>query len=223
VHVVIVGCGRVGSSLAAELDRAGHRVGIIDRYRRSFRRLPPDFTGTAVEGFGLDRGSLRRAGIEHAEGMVAVTSGDNTNIVAARIARETYAIDRVVARIYDPRRAEIYERLGIPTVATVAWTTSQVMRRLVPELRGAEVLDATGAVVVVERALPPAWVGRRLTEAEQPGKVRVVAVTRAGRAQLLQPDLVGQEGDAVLLAVPADALAGVKELLAEEAVAGTRH
>jgi trk system potassium uptake protein TrkA len=133
VHVVVVGCGRVGSELAAELEAQGHTVAVIDKNRNAFRRLPEKFTGRAVLGFGFDRDHLEQAGIREAGALAAVTSGDNSNILTARIARETYEIQNVVARIYDPRRAVIYQRLGIPTVATVAWTTDQVVRKLFPD------------------------------------------------------------------------------------------
>ena len=132
VHIVIVGCGRVGSGLGMGLVEQGHSVAIIDRNAKAFRRLPADWAGTTVVGSGFDREDLDRAGAGEAKSLAAVTSGDNSNILTARIARETYEIPNVVARIYDPRRAQIYLRLGIPTVATVSWTIDQVRRRLVP-------------------------------------------------------------------------------------------
>ncbi len=135
MHVIVVGCGRVGSGLAVELDRDGHSVAIIDKNQDAFRKyLPADWRGRAVHGFGFDRDHLEEAGVREAGALAAVTSGDNSNILAARIARETYEIPRVVARIYDPRRAVIYQRLGIPTVATVTWTIDQVHRRLIPDV-----------------------------------------------------------------------------------------
>src|SRR5580698_10516491 len=127
MHIVIVGCGRVGSGLGVGLAEQGHTVAIIDRNAKAFRRLPVDWPGTTILGSGFDRGDLDRAGA-----LAAVTSGDDSNILTARIARETYQIPHVVARIYDPRRAQIYLRLGIPTVATVSWTIDQVRRRLIP-------------------------------------------------------------------------------------------
>src|SRR5438874_3654666 len=133
MHVVVVGCGRVGSELAVTLESEGHSVAVVDKNRNAFRRLPERFQGRQVLGFGFDRDHLEQAGIREAEALAAVTSGDNSNILTARIARETFEIPHVVARIYDPRRAVIYQRLGIPTVATVTWTTDQVMRRLFPE------------------------------------------------------------------------------------------
>src|SRR5438270_7563490 len=174
VHVVVVGCGRVGSELAAELEAQGHTVAVIDKDRNAFRRLADRFTGRAVLGFGFDRDDLEQAGIREAEALAAVTSGDNSNILTARIARETFQIPHVVARIYDPRRAIIYQRLGIPTVATVAWTTDQVLRRLIPERYATEWTDATGTVMLVERALPEPWAGRKLAELEEGDRFREI-------------------------------------------------
>src|SRR3954449_1902419 len=167
VHVVVVGCGRVGSELANELEGEGHTVAVIDKNRNAFRRLPEKFTGRAVVGNGYDRDHLEQAGVREAGALAAVTSGDNSNILCARIARETYEIPNVVARIYDPRRAAIYQRLGIPTVATVTWTTDQVLRRLFPEKSANEWADPSGSVEMVERTLPGSWAGRKLSELDE--------------------------------------------------------
>src|SRR3954452_3762085 len=164
MHVIVVGCGRVGSELAVALEREGHSVAIMDKRRNAFRRLPERFTGRAVLGFGFDRDHLEQAGVREADALAAVTSGDNSNILTARIARETFEIPHVVARIYDPRRAVIYQRLGIPTVATVTWTTDQVMRRLFPEDTRTDWVDGAGNIRLVERALPEAWAGRKLAK-----------------------------------------------------------
>lgn len=188
------------------LEKAGHTVAVIDKQREAFRNLPESFSGKAVVGFGFDREHLEQAGIEEAGALAAVTSGDNSNILTARIARETYEIPNVVARIYDPRRAVIYQRLGIHTVATVAWTTDQVLRRLFPEKSVSEWTDATGDIRLIERALPPLWAGRKLAELEERDRVRVVALSRAGEARLCGPDLLGQEGDVLHLAVRTDAI-----------------
>lgn len=214
MHVVVVGCGRVGSGLGTSLTREGHSVAIIDRNPRAFRRLPDDWHGERVNGSGFDRDDLERAGATRADALAAVTSGDNTNILTVRIARETYGIERVVARIYDPRRAEIYQRLGIPTVATVTWTIDQVRRRLLPTMSTREWSDASGKLVLVERAMPDGWAGRRLDELAVPGRVSVVAVTRAGSPRLGAQDLVGQEGDVLHVAVVADALDELEQRLA---------
>jgi trk system potassium uptake protein TrkA len=206
VHIVIVGCGRVGSGLGVGLVEQGHSVAIIDRNVKAFRRLPPDWGGTTVVGSGFDRGDLDRAGAGEATSLAAVTSGDNSNILTARIARETYEIPNVVARIYDPRRAQIYLRLGIPTVATVSWTIDQVRRRLVPNAVESEWTDSTGTLSLVERELPERWAGKRLADLSVPGEVTVVAVTRAGVVRLDLGDLVGQDGDVLHLMVTDSAL-----------------
>jgi len=217
VHVIVVGCGRVGSELAVELEKAGHTVAVIDKARNAFRNLPPSFSGKAILGFGFDREHLEQAGIEEAGALAAVTSGDNSNVLTARIARETYEIPNVVARIYDPRRAVIYQRLGIQTVATVAWTTDQVLRRLLPEKSVSEWTDATGSIRLVERALPALGAGRKLSELEEPGRVRLVAFSRAGEARLCGPDLLGQEGDILHLAVRSDARDDLETRLTQRA------
>jgi trk system potassium uptake protein TrkA len=205
VHVVVVGCGRVGALLGLSLTSDGHTVAIIDKRSAAFRRLPVDWEGQAVTGFGFDRDSLEEAGIRRASALAAVTSGDNSNILSARIARETYEVENVVARIYDPRRAAIYRRLGIPTVATVTWTTDQVIRRLYPEKDTTEWVHASGTVSLIERALPPEWAGRRLSELEQSGRVRIVTLSRGGEVRLFTPELIGQDGDILNLMVTKEA------------------
>lgn len=201
VHVIVVGCGRVGSGLAIELVEEGYTVAVIDRNAKAFRRLPPDWPGTMIVGSGFDRDDLDRAGANGAGALAAVTSGDNSNILTARIARETYEIPNVVARIYDPRRAQIYLRLGIPTVATVSWTIDQVRRRLIPEGLGAEWTDSTGTLSLVEWEVSERWAGKRLLDLNLPGRATLVSVTRAGMARLDLEGLVGQEGDIVHLMV----------------------
>ncbi len=206
MHVVIVGCGRVGSGLARILEGRGHSVGIIDKEPKAFRWLPEDFAGRRITGIGFDRDRLREAGIEEATALAAVTNGDNSNILVARVARENFGVENVVARIYDPRRAAIYERLGIPTIATVQWTTDRVLHRLLPDAVEPEWRDPSAAVVLVERAVATNWAGSPLADVEIPGVARVVALSRMGIAQLATPDLIAQDGDVVYLAVTADKL-----------------
>jgi trk system potassium uptake protein TrkA len=219
VHVVVVGCGRVGSELAVALERDSHSVAVVDKNRNAFRRLPERFMGRQVLGFGFDRDHLEQAGIREAEALAAVTSGDNSNILTARIARETFEIPNVVARIYDPRRAVIYQRLGIPTVATVAWTTDQVLRRLIPQKAVTEWTDATGTMNMIERALPPAWAGRKLSELDEADQFRVVVLTRGGTSRMADPTLVGQEGDVLHLVVHRDAVSELEARLGDSAAA----
>jgi trk system potassium uptake protein TrkA len=197
VHIVIMGCGRVGSTLAHILEDRGHTVAIVDRDPEAFRRLRPTFKGDRVTGIGFDREVLARAGIERADGFAAVSSGDNSNIIAARVARETFGVQKVAARIYDPRRAEVYERLGIPTVATVRWTADQMLRKLLPE--GSEPLwrDATGKVVLTQVEVGTSWIGEPVKALEASAGVRIAFIDRLGAAIVPQPSTVVQEGDVV--------------------------
>ena len=197
MHIVIMGCGRVGSTLAHILEDRGNTVAVIDRDPEAFRRLRPSFKGDRVTGMGFDRDVLARAGIERADGFAAVSSGDNSNIIAARVARETFGVPQVAARIYDPRRAEVYERLGIPTVATVRWTADQMLRKLLPG--GTEPLwrDATGKVVLTQVSVSPKWIGEPVKLVEASAGARVAYIDRLGEAIVPQPGTVLQEGDVV--------------------------
>jgi trk system potassium uptake protein len=214
VHVIVVGCGRVGSGLARLLSAEGHSVAVLDKSARAFRRLK-DWDGQCLLGSGFDRDDLEKAGALHADALAAVTSGDNTNILTVRIARETYKIPNVVARIYDPRRAEIYQRLGIPTVATVTWTIDQVRRRLLPDQDVQDWSDPSGRLTLVDRSLPDSWAGRRLCDIEEPGRLSLVAVTRAGVPRLDARDLVGQEGDVLHIVVLDEARQELDQALAD--------
>lgn len=215
MHVVIVGCGRVGSGLARIIQEQGHSVAVVDKNPRAFRRLDEGFAGQQVVGVGFDRDRLEEAGIRDATAVAAVTNGDNSNILTARVARETFGIERVVARIYDPRRAVIYERLGIPTIATVQWTIDRVLRKLLPDASESDWVDPSAKVVLVERPVAASWAGQPLAGIEIPGVARAVAVSRMGTAQVASPDLVTQDGDIVYMAVAVGHLDEVDELLAD--------
>jgi trk system potassium uptake protein TrkA len=170
VHIVIMGCGRVGSTLAHILEDKGHSVAIIDQSPEAF---------------------------EQASAFVAVSSGDNSNIISARVARETFGVENVVARIYDPRRAEVYQRLGIPTVATVRWTADQMLRRLLPEGPAPLWRDPTGEVVLAEVQIDPKWVGAKVSALEDAAQTRVTFLNRMGEALVPDGDTVIQDGDVV--------------------------
>ena len=215
MHVIVVGCGRVGSGLAVSLSAEGHSVAVLDKNPRAFRRLK-EWDGPCIVGSGFDRDDLEKAGALEADALAAVTSGDNTNILTVRIARENYKIPNVVARIYDPRRAEIYPRLGIPTVATVTWTIDQVRRRLLPEEDVGDWSDPSGRLTLLDRSLPDAWAGRALSDMEEAGRVSLVAVTRGGVPRLDARDLVGQEGDVLHLAVLDDARRALDDKLSDD-------
>ena len=208
-----MGCGRVGSSLATELEAAGHSVAIIDQSREAFRRLGPDFKGRTVAGVGFDRDTLLEAGIETADAFAAVSNGDNSNILAARVARETYGVANVVARIYDPGRAEIYQRLGIPTVATVIWATDQILRRLVPEGSRSEWRDASGTVQLAEVHPHLDWFGSAIVDIEKAADLRVAFLTRLGEGLIPDESTVLQDGDLIHIMVRDEKLAEVEAIL----------
>ena len=210
-----MGCGRVGSSLAIELEAAGHTVSVIDQAREAFRRLGPNFKGRTVTGVGFDRDTLLEAGIQDADAFAAVSNGDNSNILAARVARETYGVHNVVARIYDPGRAEIYQRLGIPTVATVNWATDQIMRRLTPEGSRSEWRDASGTVQLTEVHPHREWYGNPIFELEKAAGVRVAFLTRLGEGLIPDENTVLQDGDLIHVTLRDDQLSKVEAILAQ--------
>jgi trk system potassium uptake protein len=195
VHVVIMGCGRVGSTLARSLEERNHTVSVIDNEPDSFRRLGPGFNGDKVTGYGFDQEVLEKAGIRRADAFAAVSSGDNSNIIAARVARETFGIDQVVARIYDPGRAEVYQRLGITTVATVKWTADQVLRRLLPVGAEPDFRDPSGTIRVDQVPAPKAWAGHPTIDFERQSRSRIAWIDRLGEGMLPSRDSVIQEGD----------------------------
>ena len=215
MHIVIMGCGRVGSALAQTLEQQGHTVAVIDQDPTAFRRLGSGFGGRRVTGIGFDQDTLREAGIEEAGAFAAVSSGDNSNIIAARVAREMFGIENVAARIYDPRRAEVYQRLGIPTVATVRWTADQMLRRLLPS--GSEPLwrDPTGGVQLAEVHASSAWVGHKISKLQEETGVRVAFLTRLGEAMLPTSQTVLQEGDLVHVMMRTDDVEKVETAFAE--------
>ena len=212
VHFVIMGCGRVGATLAQNLEENGHSVSVIDQNPEAFRRLV-DFGGNKVTGLGFDRDTLTQAGIEDAFAFAAVSDGDNSNILAARVVRETFGIENVVARIYDPHRAEIYQRLGIPTVATVRWTANQVLRRLLPMGATDEYRDASGQIQLSQIDIHEGWVGKPLRVHEEASGARVAYVTRYGDGILPTSTTVLQENDTVHVLMRADASAQVERIL----------
>lgn len=208
-----MGCGRVGATLAKSLEDNGHSVSVIDQNPEAFRRLDTEFGGNKVTGLGFDRDTLKQAGIEEAFAFAAVSDGDNSNILAARVVRETFGIENVVARIYDPHRAEIYQRLGIPTVATVRWTAHQVLRRLLPMGATDEYRDASGQIQLSQVDVHPGWVGKPLRALEEAAGARIAYLTRYGDGLLPTPTAVLQENDTVHVLMRADTSALVERIL----------
>jgi trk system potassium uptake protein TrkA len=190
-----MGCGRVGSTLARSLEERGHDVSVIDADPDAFRRLGPSFAGTKVTGVGFDQDVLEAADISRADAFAAVSSGDNSNIIAARVARETFGIQKVVARIYDPGRAEVYQRLGITTVATVKWTADQVLRRLLPAGTEPDYRDPSGTIRLDQVLIAEPWIGERTVKFQEQSKTRIAWIDRLGEGMLPTRESVLQEGD----------------------------
>ncbi len=199
--------------LAVSLEKHGHRVAVIDRDESAFRRLGPGFDGLRIPGIGFDRETLLRAGIKEADAFAAVSSGDNSNILAARVARETFGVKQVVARIYDPGRAEVYERLGIPTVATVRWTSDQMVRKILPMGALPEHTDASGKIMIAEIPPHPSWIGTPLQRIEDATGSRVTYLTRLGDGMIPEADAVFQEGDLLHLSLPTSRVQEIEDVL----------
>jgi trk system potassium uptake protein TrkA len=222
VHIVVMGCGRVGSTLAHHLQRLDHSVAVIDQDPTAFRRLGENFKGRTIAGIGFDRDTLVAAGIEGADAFAAVSSGDNSNIIAARVARETFGVGHVVARIYDARRAEVYERLGIPTIATVPWTANRLLKNILGGTIDEEWRDPTGQVVMLHVVLSEDWVGHKLSMFEDATGCRVALISRFGKGELPTPHTVVQAGDE-LHVTATDELADVVREVASNAPVGGHH
>jgi trk system potassium uptake protein TrkA len=215
MHVIVVGCGRVGSTVARELMAGEHDVVVIDRRAEAFRRLGDDFTGRTLTGIGFDRDVLKTAGITEQSAVMAVTSGDNSNILIARVARETFGVQRVVARIYDPKRAVIYERLGIATVASVAWTAARALQHVLPDPSATDWIDPTSRFALVERRAPASLAGTSVADLDERG-VRVTLLGRNGQSGMPRPDTLVQQDDVLHVMVATDLLPSLDQLMTHE-------
>ncbi|MDW8806471.1 TrkA family potassium uptake protein [Streptomyces scabiei] len=216
MKVIVVGCGRVGSMLAGLLAREGHDVRVVDRRPQTARLLPDSPRIRFHEGNGYGRAVLSAAGIEHADAFVAVTSVDNSNIVSARTAKDTYRVPVVLARVHDPRRADIYRDLGIATIAGVRWTVHEIHRMLLHRHLSPELSFGNGETLLIRSEVPGYLVGRRLTEFDVDGEIRVVEVTRAGRSLIPAHSTPALTGDLVTFAVAATALGRLRGFLDKE-------
>jgi trk system potassium uptake protein TrkA len=214
VHVVIMGSGRVGIATSLALTQRGHSVTIIDKRAEAFNLLPPGFTARTIVGVGFDREVLEEAGVKQAEAFIAVSSGDNSNIVSARIAREHYHVPKVIGRIYDPKRAEIYERLHIPTIASVAWSVQQIEYLL---FHGREELKESfggGSLLDYRLVIPDHLVGRRVSSVQAAGVILVAGIERGGTGYLPVETSTFQQGDIVHFVLARDAMDRLDALLA---------
>lgn len=212
MHIVIMGCGRVGAALSLQLAPLDHTIAVIDQDPLAFRRLGENFPGRQVTGVGFDRETLVEAGIEQAGAFAAVSSGDNSNIISARVARETFGVTRVVARIYDPKRAEVYERLGIPTVATVPWTSSRLMKAVLGETTAEAWRDPSGHVALITVAPHEGWIGRPVSEFEAATGTRAALYTRFGEGTLPVASTLIQSGDKLYMLATDDRVSGLDDI-----------
>ncbi|GGZ19747.1 potassium channel family protein [Streptomyces poonensis] len=216
MRIVIAGCGRVGSVLAVQLARESHDVRVIDRAPAARRRLPPGFTGRFGVGNGFSRTVLEQAGTAHSDALVAVTSGDNSNLVIARTAKETFRVPIVLAGVHDPRHASLYEGLGIRTVCPVTWSVHRIHQLLLHRDLASEGGFGNGETLLVRSALPRWLAGRKLAEFEVEGEIRVVEVTRHGRSLLPRHTTTAAPDDMVTFAVAATALRTLRGFLDKE-------
>ena len=213
MKIIVIGCGRVGASLARRLSERGDRVTVIDSDPEAFERLGPAFKGRSIVGIGFDRDVLIQAGIEHADAMAAVSSSDEANVTAARLARQIFKVPRVAARVYDPRKAEIYRRLGIQTISPVAISTDRLADLLDYSPLSPSISLGTGEVEIVNVDIPHPFVGRSISELSSAGEFQIVALTSEGRSFLPAPGMIFREGDIAHLAVQSTSMERLQSLL----------
>jgi trk system potassium uptake protein TrkA len=213
MRVLIMGCGRVGSELSHALLDAGHEVTVIDKRADAFDRYPPGDQARKIVGLGFDRDVLEEAGIREADAFIAVSSGDNSNIVSARVALEHYHVPKVIARIFDPRRAEIYERLNIPTVATTTWGVKQFQLMLLHT--GKEVRESLGGgeLLRMRVPVPSHLVGKPVSMLNVDGHILVAGVSRGGKGFIPSVDSTLQEGDFLIITMGKDYMDELDALL----------
>ena len=213
MKVIIMGCGRVGEQLARLMADDGHDVVVIDYNAEALARLSPGFKGRTVKGIGFDRNVLISAGIEQADAFTAASSSDNANIVAARIARNVFCVPHVVARLYDPRRAEIYRRLGLTTISSTTWGAERIRELLIHKTLDPIISFGNGEVSLLQAEVPHQLVNRMVRNIAIPGEINVVAITREGQAFIPITGTEFHEGDVIHLVVLASAMDRVSELL----------
>jgi trk system potassium uptake protein TrkA len=216
MKVIVMGCGRIGSQVSQLLSDQGHDVTVIDHDSNSEGRLGPTFRGSVIKGLGFDRNVLKQAKIEQVDAFVAASRSDNANIVAARIARNIFHVPRVVARLYDPRRAEIYQRLGLTTISSTNWGAERIFQVLTHV--DIDVWDTFGSgdVALVHIELPPQLSGRNIMQLNVPGEIMVVSITRNDHAFIPATGTEFHEGDLVHLVVLSSAMERLEELLGIE-------
>jgi trk system potassium uptake protein TrkA len=216
MKIIIMGCGRVGSQVSQLLVSQGHEVTVIDHDANALARLGADFKGKVVRGIGFDRKVLIESGVETAEGFVAASSSDNANIVAARIARNIFHVPRVVARLYDPVRAEIYQRLGLTTISTTSWGAERIVEVVTHTDLDILQVFSDGGTTLVRIEVPLHLNGHSIRQVNIPGEVLTVAITRNDQTFIPVSGTEFQDGDVVYLAVIPSAMTRLEDMLGIE-------
>ncbi len=213
MNIVVVGCGRVGAELAYRLYQKGHQVAVIDQVASAFDNLPPDFRGRAIEGEVLAQEVLRRAGIEQAQGLAAVTNSDSLNAVVAHVARTVYHVPQVVVRNYHPRWRSLHEAFGLQVVSSTSWGAQRIEELLYQPYARSVFSAGNGEVEIYELAVPEAWRGRSLEDLLPAGQCLAVALTRAGRAMLPSREVRLEGGDVLHLSATLEGIEALRHRL----------
>src|SRR5262245_2019932 len=201
MKLIIIGCGRVGAGLARTLSHRGHTVTVVDKDPVAVTSVGSAFKGQTLIGSGFDRDILLQAGIERTDGLAAVTGSDEANAVIARLARQVFRVPRVIARLYDPRKAEVYRRLGLQTINPVTWGIHRIAELLCYARLAPIVSLGSGDVDLVETEIPLLLVGQTVNEVTIPGEVHITAISRGGKTFLPTLGTTFQEGDLLHIAV----------------------
>lgn len=217
MKVIIMGCGRVGEVLARLMSEEGHDIAVIDYDSSALARLGENFRGKKVKGIGFDKDVLVEAGIQQADAFAATSASDNANVVAARIARNIFLVPKVVARLYDPRRAEIYQRLGLLTISSTTWGAERIRELLTHSELDPILTFGSGDVCLLTVETPPMLVGRMVKHLSIPGEIQVIAITRQGHAFIPLFGTELQPGDTIHLAVLASSMDRFNDIIGLEA------
>ena len=213
MKIIIAGCGRVGATIATKLSLEGHEISVIDKNTEAFESLGKNFKGQTIKGMAFDGDALKKAGIERADAFLSVTSGDNSNVVSATIAKDVYRVPKIVARIYDPRRAEIYRKFGIQTVSTVTWAANEILTLLTYTSIVRDISLGDGEVQITKAVIPPRLSGRTLNELSVPGEISVIAIIRSGKAYIPSSADAFKEYDVAEIAVLTTSMPKLKRML----------
>lgn len=214
MRMIIIGCGRMGAGLAGLLGSRGHAVTVVDRDGGAMARLDPSFQGRTIVGTGFDREVLLAAGIERADGLAAVTDSDDTNVVVSRLGRQVFRVPRVVARLYDPRKIEVYRRLGVQVVDPGSWAFNRFADLLSYSQLDTILSLGSGEVEIVEMDVPLLLAGRKVSAITVPGEVHIVALSRKGRVFLPTSETVFRKDDSMHIALLTASAERLKAMLA---------